>query len=245
MSDKILSLLGVDDELSAVRAIETANQFLNEVKTATGRDTFAESLAVIKTCVTFEREIRAIATKEGADKQASAAEAIGTFLGWKSSHETLPGVREELEKAKENVRVTDVKRLIALGLEAVRTGCNDYAGKLTPATAKHFENKTAEELEAYLKVAPRVMPGERTAPPVENTTTSFKTNERGRITDSSGRTYEEILPVERSEMNRNDPDLYKAMREDWNNHGRPAGILEISDEDMSKPITQTFLKPRG
>lgn len=210
MSDKILEALGAKDEHEALRMIAEANQFLTDVKDCTGRETFAASLGVIKSNASLASEIGKLTDKP-------VAESLGVILAWKSSHEELPKLQEENTKLTEKNRVNEVAGLIAQG---------KADGKLTPAMAKHFESKSADELRGFLAVAARVIPGDDKSQAKETTGGSdAQTNEAGRVCDAQGRTYEQIPPAQRSDLKRSDKALFEALHSDWVKAGKPAGAL--------------------
>lgn len=235
MSDRVFQALGVKDELEALRMIESINKFLADVKAITGRDTFTASTTSIKVAASFLKEVGAAATAEGGIEEGhappTADQLLGKVLAWKTSFENLPALEAERDELKEKVRNDRVEALIALGREDVRPGCNEHAGKLTPALATYFRNRKVEveEVEAYLKSASRVLPGERSQPETASGS-PITVNAEGRVTDAQGRTYEEILPAEKQDLKHRDPDLWKAMRDDWEKHGRPPGVVEKSSD---------------
>ncbi len=231
MSDRVFQALGVKDELEALRMIESINKFLADVKVITGRDTFSASTNSIKVASSFLKEIGAAATAEGGVEEGIAPpspdQLLGKVLAWKSSYDKLPALETERDELKEKVRCDRVEALIALGREEVRPGCNEHAGKLTPALAAYFRARKVEveEVDAYLKSASRVLPGERHQPETASGS-PITVNAEGRVTDAESRTYEEILPAERQALKHRDPDLWKAMKADWEKHGCPPGIVE-------------------
>jgi hypothetical protein len=217
MTDRILKLLGATDELDALRVIEEANKFLSDVKETTGRESFAGSLEVMRGAISLSREIATITEKP-------AEETLGVVMAWKSSHERLPAVETDKLALEEKVRVQDVAALIKAGLETPRAGANEHAGKLTPATAKFWETKSASELQAFLAIAPRVMPGEvKQAPPAGPTV--FSQNPQGRVSTADGKVFEELLPMALQTLKKSDRPLYDAMRSDWERVGKPAGVV--------------------
>ena len=210
MSDRILKALGATDELEALRIVADANAFMGDVKSATGAETFAAALETIKSSVGLSREISKITEK------SVSAESLGTVLAWKSSHEQVPGLNEKVANLEEEGRKRDVADLIAQG---------QREGKLTPATAKHFEARSAEELRTFLAVAPRVIPSEHKQPKTE---IAVGTNANGAAAAADGRAYEDMKPAERSSLKKSDPDLFNAIRSDWERRGKPAGVVALA-----------------
>lgn len=208
MSDRILEALGAKDELEALRIIAEANQFLTDIKEATGRETFAASLSVIRNSVSFSREIQATTEK-------GEQESLGVVLAWKASHEQLPRVQEEVVKLSTAAKERDVENLCREGLAPAGSG--EHGGKLTPAMADYWrERKDPEALAAFLKIAPRVIPAAaKQAAPVSPAADFVPAL-------ADGRKYEDIAPAERAKLKRNDAALYEAMHNDWLARGKPA-----------------------
>jgi hypothetical protein len=210
MSDKILEVLGAKDEHEALRMVAEANQFLADVKEATGRETFALALGVIKTNATLATEVCKVTDKPN-------SEAIGVLLAWQASHLLVPELQKANSDLNEKVRAQDVAALVAQG---------KAEGKLTPAMAKHFEAKSADELRAFLAVAARVIPGDNKQPPKESSGGADPaTNEQGRVTNADGQTYEQMKPSARSALKKSDAPLFNALHDDWVKAGKPLGVV--------------------
>jgi hypothetical protein len=210
MSDRLLKALGAVDEHEALRFIAEANEYMSKVKAVTGCETYEETLAVMTPAVAMSRELTAMTGK------AESAEQLGTVLAWKSSHEELPKQQAKVTELEEAGRKRDISNLIAEGLKP-NAPENKHGGKLTPASAKFWENEPAAKLEAFLAVAPRVIPGE-----VKQASMEAKTNDNGAAADADGHAYEDIKPAKRAEMQKEDPELYNALRNDWVRRGQPA-----------------------
>lgn len=218
MSDRIIKALGATDEHDALRMVAEASEFMQAVHAVTGRETYTASLETIRANSQLAREIlTATDKKEG-------AEALGSVLAWKASHETLPGVQTRCGELEEEGRKRDVDALIKMGLSPdAPSALNPYAGKLVPATAKLWESEPAAKLKAFLDVAPRVLPS-AASPGASNSSSAAAsaTVVNGRACDAKGRKYEDIPTPERASMKKSDPDLFNALREDWIAAGRPA-----------------------
>ncbi len=225
MTDRIFEALGVKDELEALSAIAATSELLTELKTITGRDAFAASIKEIKKAFSLQDEVFKATAKADSDSKPTSGEAIGTLMAWKSSFEKLPAVVTENGELKEKVRASTVEQLIGYARQTPGPNSHEHAGKMTPAMAEFFKNKSVEEVESYLKVAARVMPGERVAPKVEPKKNALSANSEGRVTTADGKTYEEMLPAARRELKEEDLDLYNAMRADWIEAGSPPVIL--------------------
>jgi len=215
-ADKLLEALGATDENEALRMMAETNQFLQDVKEATGRDSFDGARSVLRSAIPFAREI-----EKHTDKPMT--EAIGVVLAWKSSHDKLPAVEAKVTELEESIRVKDVMALIAQGLQKPGPGASEHAGKITPATAEYWKTRNVSEVRQYLAVAPRVLEMQQ-RPPTGDPKESAHANTAASAA-FSGRKYEDITPSERAELNETDPLLYNALRDDWIVRGEPAGKL--------------------
>lgn len=210
MSDRIFTALGAKDEHDALRIVAESNQFLADIKAATGRDTFVGALEIIRGSVALSREVGVLTEK------TVEAEQLGTVLAWKSAHVLVPELTEKVAGLEEAGRKRDVKDLIAKGKSD---------GKLTPATATFWETRNASELEAFLAVAPRVIPGEAKPGAVSSSPSASTKNANGRVADAKNRVYEEVSPTERAQLKKSDPELFNALREDWVAAGKPLDVV--------------------
>ncbi len=216
MTDKIFKALGATDEHDALRIIAEGNQFMADVKAATGEETFVSAVSVIKAGVSLSRDLVAVTGKN------SAAEQLGVVLAFKSSHEELPKANDKIKALEEDGRKRDVNALIKMALATeAPSELNPHAGKLTTATAKFWETRDAKELEAFLAVAPRVLPTQAKQATGNDGTPSTR-NAAGRVVDSQGRTYEQIPSQQRVEQKKLDPEMFNAIRDSWIEAGRPA-----------------------
>lgn len=218
MTDRIIKLLGAQDEHEGLRIVEETNQFMRDMKAVTGLDSYASIVALAESSVGLNREIKTITEKD------SSAEQLGTILAYKASHLELPKAQAQLVELAEAGRRRDVANLVKMALSTEKPSeQNPHAGKLVPATAKFWEAESAEKLEAFLKVAPRVIPSEakQAAANTSGSPAATTTTPAGRMADSSGRTYEMIPPAEQTELKRTDRELFNALREDWVASGKP------------------------
>lgn len=218
MTDRILKALGATDEHDALRMVAEAAEFMQGINALTGRDTYNGSLEFLRSATALTREVLAATDKK------ETSEALGVVLAFKASHEELPKVQTKVCELEEAGRQRDVAALIKAGLSTQPPSAeNPHAGKLVPATAKFWETRTAAELESFLAVAPRVIPTAAT-PGASNasTTSASATVVNGRAADTKGRTYEQITPSERAALKKSDPDLFNALRTDWEAAGKPA-----------------------
>lgn len=202
MTIEILQALGAEDESAALRLVAQTNEFVEDLRKLTGKESFGTIAARIREIVSLARDVEDESGKP-------AAEAIGVILAWKASHEALPAVQQELEAQRESLRAQEVAGLIEQGKKD---------GKLTQATAEFWKTRGAAELKAFLDVAPRVIPAEIKQPVPLNA-------ERGAAATADGQKYEDMKPMQRASLKKSDPELYNALRSDWEQRGKPAGVL--------------------
>ncbi len=140
----------------------------------------AEAEAVLRRLMAFPERVFALTGTRREDE----AEAV--LLAWKQAHEELPRVQERLAALEEERRKERLARLIEEGKRE---------GKLTPAMLSWAESQTPEALEAFLRVAPRVVRANGLEEP-----------------EPGGLDWHKMTPAERAELYRKDPEAYRALR---------------------------------
>lgn len=103
----------------------------------------AEAVAALTRLTALERQITALTGR------ASSEEALAVLQGWRQASEELPRLQERLS-AMERERQQEIKAAL------LERGKRE--GKLTPAMLSWAEQQSPEALEAFLSVAPRVIP---------------------------------------------------------------------------------------
>lgn len=196
----ILEALGADDESDALRIVAEANQFIGAMQTIAGTEALATVTEKVRQAHALARDVQA-----ATDKPAN--EAIGVVLAWKAASEQLPQLAADLETAKESVRKQEVDQLLAEGKRA---------GKLTPATADFWATRSADELRAFLAVAPRVIPA------VAKVAADAQPKSAPPTATADGQKYEALKPAEKARLKKSDPELFEALRNDWEERGKPA-----------------------
>lgn len=200
--EKLLEALGAKDLADAYRIVAETNQFVADLREVTGQETIDGMLASVRDAVPANRELKAITGK-------GSAESVGIVLGWKSAADQLPKRDERVAELEEQLRRRDVGDLIKQGIAS---------GQLTPATAKLMEGYSVEQLKAFLAVAPRVIPG-KAEQPARASDVGATPPPAAVLAD--GRKFEDLAPAEQSALLKSDPDLYKALRDDWEQRGKP------------------------
>lgn len=142
----------------------------------------AEAEAVLRRLMAFPERVFALTGTRREDE----AEAV--LLAWKQAHEELPRVQERLAALEEERKRERLARLIEEGKRE---------GKLTPAMLSWAESQTPEALEAFLRVAPRVvLSNGAEEPPV----------------GQEGLDWHKLSPAQRAELYRENPEVYRALR---------------------------------
>lgn len=141
----------------------------------------------------------------------SGPQALGAVRALKEANEANAKLGEEVAKLK----VSNARR----DFESAREqGLKDR--KLTPATAKLYTDRfeaqaksengdcsvVVEDLQGFLKVAPKVVSLNGTQPRIEG-------NGEG-PTQHNGKSYEDMKPAERVKLKKENPELYNTLRED-------------------------------
>jgi len=140
----------------------------------------AEAEAVLRRLMAFPERVFALTGTRREDE----AEAV--LLAWKQAHEELPRVQERLAALEEERKKERLARLIEAGRRE---------GKFTPAMLSWAEAQTPEALEAFLRVAPRVVRGNDLEEP-----------------ELAGLDWNAMTPKERAELYQKDPEAYRALR---------------------------------
>lgn len=125
------------------------------------------------------------------------AQAEGTLVAWKASHEALPGVRAELSTLQGTAAKSERDGLIT---EALRTG------KLTPALKPWAETVELSALKAYLAAAPTLVPN------VQGTGGTGHGEPPASPTTLTAADFAKMAPREKHALYTRDPELYETLR---------------------------------
>jgi phage I-like protein len=141
-----------------------------------------EAEGAIRRLLAFPERVFALTGKRKEDE----AEAV--ILAWKQAAEELPRLQERLTAMEEERRKERLARLIEEGKKA---------GKLTPAMLSWAEQQTPEALEAFLSVAPQVVPTGK----AQEGTPKLKG-------------WKEMTPGERAALYQENKEMYYALRKE-------------------------------
>lgn len=131
---------------------------------------------------------------------AEGEEALGKIEAGKVALALVEDQTAELEKIKAKAEADAHAALVQKGKDE---------GKLTADLEKLFSDKSAAELEAFLKVAPKVVP-------VGTEHTSTEANKTSPVDlVFEGKTYAEMSPNERVELYNTDRELFQHMSDDY------------------------------
>lgn len=155
---------------------------MTEILRLLGREsaTEAEVAATVSRLVTLERTLTSLTGHQDLDQ------ALAVVQAWQRAHEELPRVQERLAALEEERKKERLARLIEEGKRE---------GKLTPAMLSWAGSQTPEALEAFLRVAPRVVRANGLEEP-----------------EPGGLDWHTMTPAERAELYRKDPEAYRALR---------------------------------
>lgn len=141
----------------------------------------------------FSRDVTALTGQDSLEK------SLGVLAAWKTGAEQTDTLSKKLEKLEGE---RGAEKLSAL----LEQGKRD--GKLSPAMIESWASKqTPEALEAFLAVAPRVIPGSaETKEPAPTATTSSP------ALTFNGKTWAQLAPIEKHNLFVDNKDLYDAMK---------------------------------
>lgn len=122
---------------------EQRRQRMTEILQLLGLREEAEAGAAITRLMSLERTLTTLTGRQSAD------EALAVVQAWRQASEELPRVQSRLEQLEGERRAERLNALIERGKRE---------GKLTPAMLGWAEQQSLEALEAFLAVAPRVVP---------------------------------------------------------------------------------------
>ena len=180
MSKAILDALGVTDEVSALRAIAEFTTFLNGVKDAVGAGKLGECVLRVQDNASLVRQVTEVTGKP-------QVEVVGTVLAWKSAAEALPEAQKESADAKAEVDKRDRAELLKQGRDERKISPGMVA--YWTETDEHAKPKrSTEDLRAFLKSAPILMPTAIKQPAIEG------------ASPGSDKLYEDMAPMEKHEL---------------------------------------------
>jgi ATP-dependent Clp protease, protease subunit len=159
--------------------------FLTEVETLAGQRG-PDALAAVRAITTFAADVEALAGKRG-------AEAMGALRAWRTASEQLPTMQARIETMEKERDEQERAQLVAQGTADK---------KLTPAITALFKDKPVAELRGFLAVAPKVVPEE-----VRQGSTGAPL--------ASAQKWEELKPMEKATLHRNNPEVYAALKSDF------------------------------
>lgn len=197
----LLDALGARDTADAYRIATETSRLITNLQEATGTQVPDALLAAVREAAPLAKQIRELTGKP-------ANEAIGVVLAWRNASEQLESAQKRVAELEAKDRQREVDDLIKQG---------QAEGKLTPALAEVFKGYTAEQLKAYLAAAPRLVPAQAHQPAPAG---SSGGTQPAAVT-ADGRKYEDLRPAEAAALAKSDPALFKALRDDWEQRGRP------------------------
>lgn len=155
-------------------------------------------------------ELRAITAADSNDG------ILGATRAFAEAHKQLPGLRAKLEEQGKAMEASERAQLLA-------ADASDPKGrKLTPAMVTFWAERPVGELKAFLAVAPHVVAVTATAQPqVTGSVTGHSTAAAPAVLLHEGKTYEQMAPKEKVSLHQSAPEIYAALRNNWEERGKP------------------------
>jgi len=193
--------------LAQVRGLE-ADVFIGADAVAKG---LADRVGNLSSAVAYAREL---ATKQRRQKTMNAVnKALGLA---EDSNEavavaTVEGLKAKAARADEleaKLAALEAKQLEQDRAAALAEG--DAKGVFTPAIRALYASKTAEEIRAFVSVAPRVIAVQETGKPGPKPPQGPETG---------AKRFEDLSPMERHSLHQSNPEAYRAQRADAEQRG--------------------------
>lgn len=153
-------------------------------------------------------ELRTLTGKQSDD------ELLGAVRGLTEVGAQLPKLQAQIAQQEEKLQASERAQLVAAD------AADPKGRRLTPALVQLFANKPAAELKAYLEVAPHVV---QTTP--DNAQPAAGSQNGGAATSQmvvspDGKTWEQMSAVEKHNLHHDHPEIYKAVRADFERRKR-------------------------
>jgi hypothetical protein len=235
MTQAIFTALGAKNEAEALQTIAAANNFLDRVKAAVGKDDLALCLSEIQSFATLAPLASRILNETGTK---SNDEALGTVQAWKASHGKLPGVSKELADTQASAAATALDKLLDDGRSGVmfednkprltKAMADELRGRVEAYNKAKSENRAPTEEEwslsqarAYVKaLPPQAQLAANVTPSTPKPTAA--NGGTGSALAHNGKSYEQMTNIERHNLANENEDLFKSMRSDWEKRGCPS-----------------------
>lgn len=159
---------------------------------------YARELATTKR---RQRTMNAINKALGLSDDSTEAVAVATVEGLKAKASKA----DELEA---KLAALEAKQVEADRAAALAEG--DAKGVFTPATRALYAAKSADEIRAYVAVAPRVVGAKEAAAPSPKEPAGAEVGSKR---------FEEMSPMERASLHQSNPEAYRALRADAEKRG--------------------------
>lgn len=195
---------------------ETPNMTINfaRVAQAVGLAPDAEEAAVLSALgkiANVMSELRIVTAAESNDG------ILGAVRGFAESHKALPAAQAQLIAQAKTLEASERAALLA-------ADASDAKGrKLTPAMVAFWAERPVAELKAFLAVAPHVVAiaAGVAQPQVTASVAGNAVVTNAAIQTHEGKTYEQMEPKEKVALHQSAPEIYAALRNNWEERGKP------------------------
>lgn len=185
-----------------VRALE-ADVFIGADAVARG---LADRVGNLGSAVAYARELATTTRRQRTMKKINGALGLAEGADESVAVAAIDGLKAKAAKADEletKLAVVEAKQVEADRAAALAEG--DAKGVFTPAIRALYASKSADEIRAFVSVAPRVSGAQAASKPAPSEPAGATTG---------GKRFEEMQPIERANLRHSDPAAYAALRED-------------------------------
>jgi hypothetical protein len=194
-----LAMSGAQQPIAA-KAGETKDMTLKLLlASALGLDATADDAAFDRNV----RTLRAFATSIETTTGKTGAEAVGVLQAWRTSHDALPAAQARLSELEAKSEEQEIDKIIASGKEAK---------KLTPDAEARIRDLYAKKditLAGARVMVDTMLPLKAMASTTEQPRI---TNGSSTVAEADAKRWEEMKPMDRAALKRNDPEAYNALR---------------------------------
>lgn len=193
--------------LAQVRGLE-ADVFVGADAVAKG---LADRVGNLSSAVAYARELATTTRRRKTMNAINKALGIAEDSNEAVAVATVEGLKAKAAKADEleaKLATIEAKQLEQDRAAALAEG--DAKGVFTPAIRALYASKTAEEIRAFVLVAPRVIAAQETGKPGPKPPQGPETG---------AKRFEELSPMERHSLHQSNPEAYRAQRADAEQRG--------------------------
>jgi ClpP class serine protease len=193
--------------LAQVRGLE-ADVFIGADAVAKG---LADRVGNLSSAVAYARELATTKRRQKTMNAVNKALGLAEDSNEAVAVATVEGLKAKAARADEleaKLAALEAKQLEQDRAAALAEG--DAKGVFTPAIRALYASKTAEEIRAFVSVAPRVIAVQETGKPGPKPPQGPETG---------AKRFEDLSPMERHSLHQSNPEAYRALRADAEQRG--------------------------